>query len=145
MNKLFFYLLPIYCFSQVGVNNAFDSRNIYSYYFEGTEKNNKNKNKQRPQQRSDESVVPAKDLSVNDDTTTEDEPTEKKQPQHNRQKKRPHHKHKPKNNTAEQKAIDPIVKTPENKPEIVVNTDSSSDDISKKKTRKNWLQRLLKD
>ena len=44
MNKLFFYLLPIYCFSQVGVNNAFDSRNIYSYYFEGTEKNNKNKN-----------------------------------------------------------------------------------------------------
>ncbi|PIZ34363.1 MAG: ribonuclease E/G [Alphaproteobacteria bacterium CG_4_10_14_0_8_um_filter_37_21] len=107
--------------------------------------NNKNKNKQRPQQRSDESVVPAKDLSVNDDTTTEDEPTEKKQPQHNRQKKRPHHKHKPKNNTAEQKAIDPIVKTPENKPEIVVNTDSSSDDISKKKTRKNWLQRLLKD
>ena len=107
--------------------------------------NNKNKNKQRPQQRSDESVVPAKDLSVNDDTTTEDEPTEKKQPQHNRQKKRPHNKHKPKNNTAEQKAIDPIVKTPENKPEIVVNTDSSSDDISKKKTRKNWLQRLLKD
>ena len=44
MNKLFFYLLPIYCFSQVGVNNAFDSRNIYSYYFEGTENENKNKN-----------------------------------------------------------------------------------------------------
>ncbi len=33
-----FYLFPFYCFSQIGVNNAFDSRDVYNYYFEESKK-----------------------------------------------------------------------------------------------------------
>jgi len=108
-------------------------------------KNNiRNKNKKHPLPRSAENDTHAEDALPNIENFTEEAPTEKKQPQHNRQKKRPHHKHKPRNNP-EQKAADPIVQSSEHDAKKVANTDSTPDDASKKKPRKNWLQRLLKD
>lgn len=104
--------------------------------------NNRNKNKKRTQPRSDEKEASVDEGSAKIETPQDGASPEKKQPQHNRQKKRPQHKHKPKN-AAEQKTPDSAIQSSAS--EVAVSTDGASDDAPKKKPRKNWLQRLLKD
>ncbi|HCU06388.1 MAG TPA: ribonuclease E/G [Holosporales bacterium] len=106
--------------------------------------NNRNKNKNRqPQKLIEDNAAPIEDGENKVIESQEDVLLEKKQQAH-KHKKNPHHKHRPQKNAgqkeqaSEQKSVDVA-------PQKTVSEAIISDENAKKKPRKNWLQRLLKD
>jgi ribonuclease E len=101
----------------------------------------KNKNRQAPKL-VEEGAVHIEKGQNKTAVVQEDLPLEKKQQHSHKHKKKPHHKNRPqkgaahKEQTAEQVFVEP---------QKIVSEAVVSDESAKKKTRKNWLQRLLKD
>lgn len=106
-------------------------------------KNNKNKNRHSqkavdhnaPHSEVDDNIV----VASSDDTLRE-----QKQSHHHKHKKRPQHKNKTSKNVDQNNAV-LEEKLGEKTPKRAINDEPASEEKAKKKTRKNWFQRLLTD